>query len=168
VAVKNSLVRTGAFWLFGRGFQTHKVEGPESVASHPVVQGIVAADKFFVKVDPRGKSYGPVPVAAAGLHQGLGKDGAPVSGGRVQGEVGATGTAATVELKPQTIQLLGPLDMLAAEGTNGWHEAVTGRIQQKYGLLFGQKERNPKEHRRIPSPDVDPAGQLKMIIAVFF
>jgi hypothetical protein len=144
VAVKNSLVRTGAFWLFGRGFQTHKVEGPESVASHPVVQGIVAADKFFVKVDPRGKSYGPVPVAVASLHHGLGKDGATVSGGGVQGVVGATGAAATVELKPQTIQFLRPLDTLAAEGTNGWHEAVTGRIQQKYSLLFEQKERSPQ------------------------
>jgi hypothetical protein len=49
-------MRTGTFWLFGRGFQTHEVEGSEGVASHPMVQGIVAADKFFVKVDLWGKS----------------------------------------------------------------------------------------------------------------
>jgi hypothetical protein len=50
--VKNFLMRAGTFGQFCRGFQAYEVEGPEGVASNPMVQGIVVAYNVLVKVDP--------------------------------------------------------------------------------------------------------------------
>jgi len=157
-----------AFWPV---FQTHKVERAEGVASNPVVQSAITAQKAFFIVDLRAQGYGLIPVAAAGLHHSLKKDGAAIPGGGIQGEVGAAGAGAAVELKPQTIQLLRWLYALAAKGTNGRPEAVTRCMEQKDGLLLwrnGKSREGSEASSRFPLRLVYLIDQLRIHYHRFF
>jgi hypothetical protein len=125
---RNFSLRRRIFLAFGRIQHPHKVNGAEALTSHPMVQGVIAADKALLKVHSRTQSYGLVPIPVAGLHHGLHQNGAAVSGGRIKGKVGAARTDAPVEFKPQTIYFLRTINALTAERTNRRQKPITGRI----------------------------------------
>jgi len=127
-AARNFLLGSGTRLALVRVYHPHKVNGAEALASDPVVQGVIIADKALLKVHARTQSYGLVPVPVASLDHRLEKNGAAVSGGGIKGKVGPAGADTPIEFKPQTINFVRTLNALAAERTNRRQKAVTGWI----------------------------------------